>query len=203
VVTHPFGASYFPLFTIMAALAFAIDLHVSPKHYPIALTTSFIGGCGSKWGVAYLGVHAGTLLTALVIALVSNLYARYVPPYVSLVGLIPGILLLVPGAMGIRAFFTASLLDPASGVGIILGVMLIAIQLAVAVVLANSLVPLRGAFPGSAYDNRMRMKVKPKKWHTLQAFFRDLFRFQWRTPKSGDTLGEMLREQTKHKGKRG
>jgi len=195
VTPEPFSKVYFPLFTTMAALAFCIDLHVSPKHYPIALTTSFIGAVGSMWGIPLLGVNAGSLLTAFAIAVVSNLYARYVPPYVSLVGLIPGILLLVPGAMGIRAFFTLSLIDPTSGVAITLGVLLIAIQLAVAVVLGNAVVPLRGITGSNStnYDSRLRVGIH--EIDSPQTGIAALFRFRWRTPRSSDTLAAMLRQQ--------
>jgi len=50
--------------------------------------------------------------------------------------------MMVPGAMGVNALFTLSLVDPESGLIVMLAVFFTAIQLAIAIVIANAIIPL-------------------------------------------------------------
>jgi hypothetical protein len=77
--------------------------------------------------------------------------------------------MMVPGAMGINALFTLSMIDPESGLTVMVAVFMTAVQLAMAVVIANAFVPLPSApwrsikslLPLKALANLRTMLGKP------------------------------------------
>jgi uncharacterized membrane protein YjjB (DUF3815 family) len=115
---------------------------------------------------------AGTLLGGLALGLISNFYARFWKPHITLTALIPGkhqqqpkqvvhhshllslslslslsgigILMMVPGALGVRGLSTISLGDPVAGFSFVVLMFLVALQLSVAMILSNTFLPVRG-----------------------------------------------------------
>jgi len=166
LLVEPLSPYFFPLFATLGGLGYCVSFQAGPSVIPIALVSAAIGGASSAWIIPAFGRTLGPLIGSTILALMSNLYARLVWPHVSLVALLPGtyarehagtrvaavsfscllprvgIIMMVPGAMGVNALFTLSLVDPESGLIVMLAVFFTAIQLAIAIVIANAIIPL-------------------------------------------------------------
>ena len=92
----------FPIFAMIAGVSFSLDLQVEPRHTPISLITAFVGATCARFLKPLLGEQSGSLISGIAVVLCSNFFANLIPPHVEMVGMVPGILMLVPGALGIR-----------------------------------------------------------------------------------------------------
>jgi uncharacterized membrane protein YjjB (DUF3815 family) len=86
---------------LLAGLAFAVLFNVRYRDIYLAVLAAFTGYVVSRVGVILGGVEFGVLLAALVVGLLGNLLGRWLRRPASLVR-VPGIILLVPGALGYR-----------------------------------------------------------------------------------------------------
>lgn len=86
---------------LLAGLAFAVLFNVRHRDIYLAVLAAVTGYAMSRAGVIIGGVEFGILLAALVVALLGNLLGRWLRRPASLIR-VPGIILLVPGALGYR-----------------------------------------------------------------------------------------------------
>jgi uncharacterized membrane protein YjjP (DUF1212 family) len=86
---------------LMSGLAFAVLFNVRYRDVYLAVLAAVTGYAVSRAGVIIGGIEFGILLAALVVGLLGNLLGRLLRKPASLVR-VPGIILLVPGALGYR-----------------------------------------------------------------------------------------------------
>lgn len=87
---------------LLAGLAFAVLFNVRYRDIYLAVLAAVTGYVVSRVGVVLGGVEFGILLAALAVGLLGNLLGRWLRRPASLVR-VPGIILLVPGALGYRS----------------------------------------------------------------------------------------------------
>jgi len=86
---------------LVSGLAFAVLFNVRYRDIYLAVGAAVAGYAVSRAGVIMGGIEFGILLAAFVIGLLGNLLGRWLLRPASLVR-VPGIILLVPGALGYR-----------------------------------------------------------------------------------------------------
>lgn len=125
-----------------APLGFAVLFRAHARDAGWILLAGALGIAGSRAGAAAFGPELGAFVGALTVGVASNLYA-YLLLRPASVTLVPGILLLVPGAIGFRSL--SSLLDRevVTGVETAFTMVLIGAGLVAGLLLANVLVPQR------------------------------------------------------------
>jgi uncharacterized membrane protein YjjP (DUF1212 family) len=129
------------LAVLVAALSFGVMLGLSKEKLVIALASG-----GLVWGVTLLtrplmGVHAA-FLNALVLGVGANVWARLTNKPAQ-VFLMPGMLLLVPGALSFRSLDTLLSGDAVMGISGLADVTLIAGALVMGLLVANVALPPR------------------------------------------------------------
>jgi uncharacterized membrane protein YjjP (DUF1212 family) len=125
-----------------APLGFTVLFRAHARDAIWILLAGALGIAGSRVGSAAFGPELGAFVGALSVGVASNAYA-YLLRRPASVTLVPGILLLVPGAIGFRSL--SSLLDREviTGVETAFTMVLIAAGLVAGLLLANVLVPQR------------------------------------------------------------
>ena len=91
-----------------------------------------------------LGPELGILAGALLVGVISNAYARLLNRPASVAG-VPGMLLLVPGAIGFHSFAAFTRLDTLAGIELAFQMILVAMALVAGLLLANVALPPRKA----------------------------------------------------------
>jgi uncharacterized membrane protein YjjB (DUF3815 family) len=126
---------------LFTAVSFGVMLGLPKEKLKIAFAS-----CALVWGVTLLtrplpGVHAA-FLNSLVLAVGANAWAR-VTQKPAQVFLMPGMLLLVPGALSFRSLDTLLTGDPVTGIAGLADVTLIAGALVMGLLVANVALPPR------------------------------------------------------------
>ena len=127
-----------------AALAFGVLLRVRPRDLGWVLLTCSLAVLASRGGGAFFGPEVGAFLGALLVGLVSHLFARWKDRPV-LVLMVPGILMMVPGSIGFLGLSALLADDPSNAVRTAFDVLMIATALSTGVLLATVAVPPRRA----------------------------------------------------------
>lgn len=101
------AGSALPLWSLWAALlvspvAFTVLFSARMRELPWIALIGILGFWGARFGSESLGPELGSFLGSLIVGCASNLYARLLDRPAS-IPLTPGLLLLVPGSLGIRA----------------------------------------------------------------------------------------------------
>jgi uncharacterized membrane protein YjjP (DUF1212 family) len=111
------------------------------------LVWALVGACmaevGARVGAAWLGAEGAALCGALAVGLAANTFARVLNRPAALVE-VPGIMVLVPGSVGLRSLTALLSRDVVTGIEVGVSMMMTAVALVVGVLLANVLVPPRG-----------------------------------------------------------
>ena len=108
-----------------------------------ALFGACIADFGARLGGHWLGDEGAALLGALAVGLAANTFARLMNRPAALVE-VPGIMVLVPGSVGLRSLTALLSRDVVTGIEVGVSMMMTAAALVVGVLLANVLVPPRG-----------------------------------------------------------
>lgn len=143
VAREPLGWWWQVFALLVAALSFGVMLGLPKKQLPVALIAGVL-----VWGVTLLtrplpGVHAA-FLNSLALSLGANLWARF-SRRPAQIFLMPGLLLLVPGALSFRSLDTLLSGDAVSGISSGADVILIAGGLVMGLLVANVALPPRKA----------------------------------------------------------
>ncbi len=96
------------LAAVLAGIAFSVILEAERKDFPWVIFASVIAVLAGRIGTQLLGLELGGFVGALVVGVAGNLFAR-LRKRPSMVMLVPGILMLVPGTFGFRSL--SALLD--------------------------------------------------------------------------------------------
>lgn len=87
---------------LLGSAAFGVLFQAAPRDWPLVMGAAIIGYLSTRMGTGLYGPSFGVFVGGLIIAALSNLYARYRHRPGALVRE-PGIILLVPGAVGFRS----------------------------------------------------------------------------------------------------
>jgi uncharacterized membrane protein YjjP (DUF1212 family) len=138
-----------PAWTILPALvvsplAIGVLFKARPRELGWIVATSWTAYAGARLGAALIGPGLGAFLGALAVGVTANGFARWLRRP-SVVFLVPGIMLLVPGSIGYRSLAALLQSDVVSGVDAGFSAVLVGVTLAAGLLLANVLVPPRRA----------------------------------------------------------
>ena len=129
----------------IAAAAFTILFRARPRDYiPIAVAGA-VGFYGGRLGLVMFGAELGAAVGAFALGVVSNLWSR-LRDQPAAVTMLPGLILLVPGALGLRSvysFISPDNADTLAGVDSAASMLLVAVSLVFGLLLANGLFPSR------------------------------------------------------------
>jgi uncharacterized membrane protein YjjP (DUF1212 family) len=101
-VCSPVSPYWKIFFLPLAAIAFSMDLRAHPRQWPIMIFTSSVG-----FGVSYLMTaydvdsQLTSIVSAFVLGIVGNLYGKFTRK-AAIIPLLGGIIMLVPGSIGVK-----------------------------------------------------------------------------------------------------
>ena len=114
----------------------------TPRDMVWALLGALVADVCATAGGLWLGDEGGAFMGALGVGLVANLFARVCARPSALVE-VPGIMVLVPGSVGLRSLTALLSRDVVTGIEVGVAMMMTAVALVVGVLLAKVLVPPR------------------------------------------------------------
>lgn len=141
---------------------FALRFRVRGRDVIWVAVACLLSWIGALSGSAWLGPDLGVFVAAVTVGLAANARARW-SGRSSMVMMIPGLILLVPGSFGLRAAEFMVQDDVLSAVDTVFSMALIATALSTGLLLANLLLPSEGAAAGSdrTADGDSRRSVGP------------------------------------------
>lgn len=140
VVTQTLPEWSFWLAIVISAVSLLVLFRARPKDLIWLILAGIIAMLGSKWGVAELGTRLGPFLGALLVGLSSHLFARMLQRPTSIM-LIPGILLLVPGSIGLSSISELMKEHTLIGVEAAFTMFMVSVSLVFGVLLAALILP--------------------------------------------------------------
>lgn len=127
---------------VLAGVAAATLMRAAPFDYGYIVGACAIAFFGARFGASVLGPLLGTFVGALLLALSSNAFARLMRRPVALT-LVPALLLLVPGSLGLRGVFSLLSQDVLAGVSGWFQMVMVTISLVAGLLVANVVLPHR------------------------------------------------------------
>ncbi len=128
----------------LAPWGFAVILKAAPRDMLAIACSAPLAFAGARLGAVGLGPEMGAFVGSVAVTVTSNLLARFRQRPAS-VTLVPGILMLVPGALGFRSFASMISQDVVLGLEAAAQMATVAIALVGGMLLANVVVPARRA----------------------------------------------------------
>ena len=126
----------------VAPLAFTVLLKASPREYPWFVLVGAIAFYASRLGSIAFGPELGSFVGALAVGIASNILSR-IMDRPSQLFLVPGILLLVPGSIGVRSLAALMEREVVSGIETAFQMIVIAVSLVAGLLMSNALTPRR------------------------------------------------------------
>lgn len=127
----------------LGSFAFAVLFRAHPRDYPWVMSAAAVGYLVSRWAGEAWGGNAGTFLSALVITVAGNVFARLMHRPGALIR-VPGIIMLVPGSVSLRGLINlVHQADASSGESALLAALNIIMALIAGLLFGNLLVPSR------------------------------------------------------------
>jgi len=127
---------------LVSPVAFAVLLKARTRDIGWIVLAGIVSFAGAREGAALLGPELGGFIGALVLGVGSNLYGRLLDRS-SMVPLVPGLLILVPGTVGFGSLSKFLESDVVSGVATAFKMALIAVALVTGLLLSNLVFPPR------------------------------------------------------------
>jgi uncharacterized membrane protein YjjP (DUF1212 family) len=125
-----------------ATVGFSVLLHARMRDAPWILAVGAAAIWFSRLGANALGPELGSFIGALTVGVTSNVISR-LRDQPSSVTLVPGILFLVPGSVGVRSLFSMLDREVIAGVETTFQMLLIAVSLVAGLLMANVVMPSR------------------------------------------------------------
>jgi uncharacterized membrane protein YjjP (DUF1212 family) len=127
---------------LLMPFAVTVLLRAQPRDAPWIFATGFLAVVAGRLGASLAGGELGSFFGALAVGVSSNLYARWIgrPAAVTLA---PGILMLVPGAIGFRSLSSLLDRDIVFGMETMFRMAFVAMSLVAGLLLANAVAPPR------------------------------------------------------------
>lgn len=127
---------------VVTTLALAVLFRARIRDAGIILIAGALAYGGGRLGAMTLGPELGAFLGAVILGIGSNAFGRLFDRP-AIISLVPGIMLLVPGALGFRSLESFLAEDVLAGVGTAFSVIMMAVAIVAGTLLANSIVPPR------------------------------------------------------------
>ena len=128
---------------LVSCYAFAVAFRASARDYPLVMVSAAAGYLISRYVGGQLGNTAGVFLSALLLTMAGNLYARWKNRPGALIRL-PGIILLVPGSVSFRGLMNLmQQQDINAGQAALMAVLNILLALIAGLMFGNLLAPPR------------------------------------------------------------
>ena len=144
---------------LVSPLGFAVLLKADGRDIPWVVLAGIVAFAGARVGSNALGPELGAFVGGLMTGIGSNWYAR-LTNRPSQIALVPGLLLLVPGSVGLSSL--ASLLDRDVTVGVenAFRMVLIAVSLVAGILIANVISPRRKLLDRVTTEEREARRTK-------------------------------------------
>jgi uncharacterized membrane protein YjjB (DUF3815 family) len=130
---------------LLLALGFIVLFAVRGRDVPHTLAISALSFLLCRVAGAVLGAEIGVLLAACAVGLASHLFARRRNRPSSTLTL-PGVVMLVPGSLGLLSVSAAALHDPARALDLGFHMLMIVVALSTGILLAAAVLPPRSSF---------------------------------------------------------
>jgi len=129
---------------LLSPLALTVSFRARPKDAPVILACGVVAYATARLATARFGPDLGMLLAAFVTGVGGNLYARLARRPAA-VPIVPALLLLVPGTLGVRSVASLIASDVVPGVAFLFTLVTVAAALAAGLLFANLALPPRKA----------------------------------------------------------
>lgn len=129
---------------VAAALCLLVLFHARLRDAPWIVAAALVALGGARLGGTLMDAPAPAFVGALGVGIFGNVYAR-ITRRPSLVAVVPGIMLLVPGSVGFDALSAMLQQDVVAGIEIGFQAVLSAVALAAGLLVASAALPPRGA----------------------------------------------------------
>jgi uncharacterized membrane protein YjjP (DUF1212 family) len=127
---------------IVATICMTVLFQAHLRHAWVMVVGGLLAYYAARYGTAHLGTEAGVLGAAMAVGIASNLYAR-VFDRPALTMMLPGLLMLVPGSLGLRSLQLFLDNDTVDGVQSTFTVLVVGVALVVGLLLSNVVMPPR------------------------------------------------------------
>lgn len=124
------------LAVLVATVCMAVLFQAHFRHAWVMVVGGLLSFYSARYGTAYLGPEVGVLGASLAVGVASNLYAR-VFDRPALTMMLPGLLMLVPGSLGLRSLQLFMSSDTVDGVQSTFTVLVVGVALVVGLLLSN------------------------------------------------------------------
>jgi len=112
------------------------------RDWPLVMASAWLGYLCTRFGGEALGAEFGVFIAGLVVGCAANLYARSRKRPGALVR-VPGIILLVPGSVGLRSLFFVFERDVFLGLDTAFSLVVLLVSLVAGLLFGNVLLPPR------------------------------------------------------------
>ena len=139
---HGATAAMLAVAVIGAALAFSVSENARRRDVGWVFVAVIVATIASRVGVRALGTTLGVGIASLAVGLAGNTYSRYLHRPKSTIT-VPGLTVLVPGALGFKGVFSLVSKGGPSGVNVLVTTLLLAAALVVGSTIAEAIVAPR------------------------------------------------------------
>lgn len=127
---------------LISTVCMAVLFQARMKHAWVMVVAGFLSFYSARYGAHFFGPEVGGLGAAMAIGCASNLYARlFDRPAMTM--MLPGLLMLVPGALGLQSLQLFMENDTVDGMQSAFTVLVVGVALVVGLLLANVVLPPR------------------------------------------------------------
>lgn len=126
----------------LAPVSFAILLQARRRQWPVICLVAWSGYLVARLGTGWMGIEFGAFSGALVIGILSNLYAR-LRDHPAMIPQVPAVMILVPGSIGFRSVTAFIDENAVAGVGFAFSTSMIAVSIVGGLLASNAVVPPR------------------------------------------------------------
>ena len=131
-----------PIAIAVAGLAFAVILQAERRDVVRIVAIGLVAVAAGRLGARLLGLELGAFVGALSVGVIGNLFSRW-RNRPSMVLMVPGILMLVPGTIGFRSISALLESQVVTGVGTLFRMLLTAVAIASGLLISDLVSPTR------------------------------------------------------------
>lgn len=142
LAARPFPLWALPIAVAVAGLAFAVILQAERRDMLRIALIGLVAVAAGRLGARFLGLELGAFMGALAVGVIGNLFSR-LRNRPSLILLVPGILMLVPGTIGFRSISALLEAQVETGVNTLFRMLLTAVAIASGLLIADLVSPTR------------------------------------------------------------
>jgi len=142
LAAQPFPLWALPVAVAVAGLAFAVILQAERRDTVRIVVIGLVAVAAGRLGARFLGLELGAFMGALAVGVLGNLFSR-LRNRPSLILIVPGILMLVPGTIGFRSISALLEAQVETGVNTLFRMLLTAVAIASGLLIADLVSPTR------------------------------------------------------------